>query len=69
MNEVSLRIGIVVGKQENSVRVNFPDTGIVSDWLSFVKSSDDDFMPDFGDTVVCLYGAGFNADGFVLGVI
>lgn len=60
-----VRIGTVQNISGTQVRVLFPDVGIVSGWLTVVNSSL--AMPSVGDTVLCIYGEGFNADGYVIG--
>lgn len=57
------------------VRVVFPDSGMVSGWLSVIRRGDD-WLPAIDDTVLCVYDYGSNADdcsvdadGFVLGVV
>ena len=66
---MDLRIGQVtdVDSSENAVRVHFPDVDIVSGWLKVVQSTSSVWMPSEGDTVLCIYGSGFSADGFVIG--
>ncbi|MGN0444252.1 MAG: hypothetical protein ACI4F5_06540 [Acutalibacteraceae bacterium] len=64
-----IRTGTVTAVSGRSVRVHFPEDGIVSDWLKVVQNSDTGFMPTVGDSVLCIYASGFNADGYVIGVI
>ena len=68
--EGQLRIGRVtdVAAEIFCVRVVFPDSGLVSGWLSVIRRADE-WLPAIDDTVLCIYGHSFNADGFVLGVI
>lgn len=68
--EGRLRIGIVTDVDSGTfcVRVVFPDRGLVSGWLSVIRRSDG-WFPAIDNTVLCIYGHGFNADGFVLGVV
>ncbi|MGN1117969.1 MAG: hypothetical protein ACI4RU_05100 [Acutalibacteraceae bacterium] len=68
MNDI-LRTGTVTAISGRSVRVRFIEDNMVSDWLKVVQNSDTGFMPNVGDSVLCIYAAGFNADGYVLGVI
>ena len=67
--EELIRTGTVTAVSGRSVRVHFPEDDIVSDWLKVIKNSDTGFMPAVGDSVLCIYAAGFNADGYCLGVI
>lgn len=53
---------------KRQVRVYFPDVDIVSGWLKVVSTAEP-WMPDIDDVVLCLYDSGFNADGYVLGVL
>lgn len=88
MNEGTIRIGIVnaVNAGALTVRVQFPDTEIMSDWLPVLRRKSavsgtgeteghthsvslGNWLPSVGDTVLCLYMPGFNADGYVLGGI
>lgn len=64
-----LRIGKVINVDADNrrARVLFPDSGLVSDWLTVVQRSDD-WAPEIDNVVLCLYGYGFNADGYILGV-
>ena len=67
-----LRIGKVTDVNEDAkkVRVVFPDSALVSDWLPVVQRGEEDgFMPNIDDVVLCLYGESFGADGYVLGVM
>ena len=66
-----LRIGKVTDVNEDSkkVRVVFPDSALVSDWLPVVQRGEEEgFMPEIDDVVLCAYGEGFGSDGYVLGV-
>ena len=67
---MDVRIGFVTDTDatNRNVRVFFPDAEIASGWLR-VLNRGDDWMPEVNDNVLCLYGKGFNADGFVLGAI
>lgn len=90
-----MRIGNVTAVDEGQMkaRVQFPDSGIVSDWLTIMRhksrieyteydaggSGDAQYanhrhgvklkhwIPEVGDTVICVFGEGFNADGYILG--
>ena len=64
-----LRIGKVINVDADNrrARVLFPDSELVSDWLTVVQRSDD-WVPEIDDVVLCVYGYGFNADGYILGV-
>ena len=80
-----VRTGRVNAVSGNRARVFFPDTGLMSDWLYILRqptagvTGETDghthavaggrWAPSIGDTAVCLYPDGFNADGFILGVI
>ncbi len=82
----NIRVGNVTAVDEDNMkaRVKFPDTGIVSDWLTIMRhksriesteSSDGHThevklkhaLPEVGDSVICIYGEGFNSDGYILG--
>lgn len=75
----SLRIGKVhsVDEEKWCVRVFFEDAKIMSGWLKVVKNPARNYLgeyylpwfPKINDTVLCIYGDGFNSDGFVLGAI
>lgn len=75
--EGSVRIGTVQSINGRQVRVFFPDVGIMSGWLTVLKRKPTvtgeatvslaEWMPAIGDSVLCLYVSGFNADGYVLG--
>ena len=97
-----VRIGKVssANYEDRTVRVHFPDVGIVSGWLKVVKSAPfvnerhqeqkteetgsggilpgafdshahgvviKPWFPEIGDTVLCIFASGFNADGYVIG--
>lgn len=64
------RIGTVsdIDEAKRHVRVYFPDVDIVSGWIPVVTTGTP-WMPDIDDVVICLYSAGFNGDGYVLGVL
>lgn len=71
---VQLRKGRVtdIDTEACCVRVIFPDSGLVSGWLSALRHGDGG-LPDLDDTVLCVYDCksddDVDADGFVLGVI
>lgn len=75
----NLRIGKVhnVDQEKWCVRVFFEDTKIMSGWLKVLRnpsrnSLGDEYAPWFpkvNDIVLCVYGSGFNSDGFVLGAV
>lgn len=88
MNNDFVRIGKVTAIDAGTmkVRVQFPDTDIISDWLPVLRHKSPagntgtssghthsvtlgHWMPQTGDTVLCLYLPGFNSDGYVLGGI
>ena len=70
-----IRIGKVTDIDGRSVRVHFPDADIVSGWLKVVSSAPNvegdaavtPWMPSIGDNVLCVFGEGFNPDGYVIG--
>lgn len=72
-----LRIGFVseINHAERKVRVKFPDTEIISDWLKIVTTTnvktmiDVEYRPKLNDNVLCIFNDGFNADGYVLGAL
>lgn len=61
-----VKIGKVVDTDGNKVRVHFPETQIVSDWLSVVQRGEE-WMPSIGSIVLCLFDDTFNGDGYVIG--
>ncbi len=100
--EGQIRIGLVSDSNYNNrtVRVRFPDVGIVSGWLKvlrtppFINARNEaqkteeaekggilpgsfdahahnvvvkPWFPEIGETVLCIFGDGFNADGYVIG--
>jgi len=80
---IDARIGTVVQREAGRVRVQFPDTEIVSGWLTVLQRGPtvsvgdaeghthpitvSDWTPAVGAAVLCLYLPGFNADGYVIG--
>lgn len=61
-----VQVGIVTAIDSNSlrVRVKFPGTEIISDWLYVLPHN---WTPAINNRVLCLYLPVFNGDGFVLG--
>ncbi|MBQ6164790.1 MAG: hypothetical protein IJK23_09985 [Clostridia bacterium] len=73
---MDLCIGKVVSIEGRKVRVYYPDTDTVSDWLTVVQMppsvsgegiSVASWMPNVNSFVLCAFLPGFNADGFVIG--
>lgn len=82
-----IQVGIVtvVDPAAHKVRVKFPATGLLSDWLSVLKnalaiSADQHdgsessarasfWIPSVNDTVLVVYLPAFNSEGFVIGGI
>lgn len=63
-----VKVGTVSAVSANTARVFFPDTRMMSDWLHILRQTEE-WTPEINDPVLCLYPDGFNADGYVLGVI
>lgn len=61
-----VQVGIVKEQDfaKRREKVEFPETGIVSDWLWCVGG-----MPEIGEEVLVLYQARRNSEGFVLGKV
>ena len=65
-----VRIGTVTDIKGNQARVLYPDSGMTSGWLSVLRhGSEDPWMPNINDVVLCLYIPVWNGDGFIVGVI
>ena len=71
------RIGFIseINNAERKVRVKFPDTEIISDWLKIVTTTninasiDVEYKPKLNDNVLCVFNDSFNSDGYVLGAL
>ena len=75
----TVRIGTVsdVNVTERTARIYYPDVDMMSDFLKVLSRSPDagatgqktDWMPEIGETVLCLYTSEWSGDGYVLGAI
>lgn len=71
MNYNGVRIGIVAERDTSThrVRVRWPETGAVSDWLHVIRSSGSAWTPAADAVVAVAYLAADDGEGIVLGVV
>ena len=78
-----VRVGTVTQVGAGEVKAQFKDAGIQSGWLKVLRFVPDytenetcsaehrheikPWMPEVGDSVLCLFLTGFNSDGYVIG--
>lgn len=62
-----IRVGTVsdYNAERDAAKVYFEEDEIVSDWLPIVRQSE--WMPEIGQTVLCLFEDGFTPLGYIIG--
>jgi phage baseplate assembly protein gpV len=66
-----MRVGTVssVRESDRTARVHFAAVREISGNLKVLKASGDDWLPEIGDSVLCLFLPNGEGDGVILGVI